>query len=366
MKHDNIILITFNGITIAVSVSCFFICLFVVMVHKRKEAFRKGLFRIVFSLAVCEMLLNVLMCLKSVLHLLSLVIDKFTLTDKKWFEIIIIELFTFILNVIVFYHIGIIHFLRHYTTDKYPDDNQDIDNDTIKLNPHSFSNIHYLSFIGSTIITLLFLVILCSDDCKYIWKIFFYKKEENTLIVLQTQPYKIICFIVFVIIMLYCLYSFISSGLYCCSSICNKDTVSDKIYLKSFALYALCYTINWIAFQVEWFIIKLFTNEQIITFIISIVFQCLILILLIVSAVYRWKCYYIQSVFGRDDDTCLKKLKTFMGITFCKHKPKGAMIVDYNSLLIMHSLATYSDLIDKEDMISELDSHVGQSLIVEN
>jgi hypothetical protein len=55
-----------------------------------------------------------------------------------------------------------------------------------------------------------------------------------------------------------------------------------------------------------------------------------------------------------------------MGITFCKHKPKGAVIVDYNSLLIMHSLATYSDLIDKDDMISELDSHVGQSLIVEN
>ena len=366
MKHDNIILITFNGIAIAVSISCFFICLFVVMVHKRKEAFRKGLFRIVFSLAFCEMLLNVLMCLKSVLHLLSLVIDKFTLTEKKWFEIIIIELFTFILNVILFYHIGIIFFLENYTTDKYPYENQDIDNDTIKLNPHSFSYIHYLSFIGSTIVTLLFLVILCSDDYQYIWKIFFYKEEQNTLIQSLTPPYRIICNFLIVVIMFYCLYSFILSGGYCCSSICNKDTVSDKIYLKSFALYAFCYAINWIVFQVGWLIIKLFENEQMITFIISIVFQCLMLILLIVSAVYRWKCYYIQSVFGRDDDTCLKKLKTFMGITFCKRKPKGAMIIDYNSLLIMHSLATYSDLIDKEDAVSELDSYVGQSLSVEN
>ena len=363
MNHENIILISLNGITFVVSLSCFLISLFVVMVHNGKDAFRKGFFRIVFSLAVCEMILNMLMCFKSIMRLLSLVIDDLTIIKSTCFEIIIIELFTFILNVIILYHIGIIYFLQHYTTDKYPDDSQDIDKDTIKLNPHSFNNIHYLSFIGSSIITLLFLIILCSNNNRqYIWSIFFYK--ENNL-VNSIKYYDLLCVILFALIMLYCLYSFSSSGLYCCSSICNKDTVSDKIYLKSFAFYALCYSINWIAFQIGWFVISRLNNKTI-TFIISIVFQCLILILLIVSAVYRLRCYYIQSVFGRDDDTCIKKLKTFMNITFGKLKPVGAMIVDYNSLLIMHSLATYSDLTDKDDNISELDSHVGRSLIVEN
>ena len=360
MTLNQIILISFNGITTAVSVSCLLICLFAVMVHRGKEAFRQGLFGVVFSLVCSELSFNVLICLKSTLHLLSFSIGSLkTIIINKTFEIIIISLFTFILNIIIFYHIGIIYFLQHYTTEQYPDDNKDINNNTIKLLPHSFNYIHYLSFIGSFIITLLYLVILYYNY-QYIWNLF----DLQQIPVDETKGYKLLWLIVFVLIIVYCLYSLISSGLYCCSSICNKYNVFTKIYLKSFAFYTLCYSINWIAFQIGWLLNQCLKDQKV-SLIIYIVFQCLTLMLLIGSTVYRWKCYYIQTLFGKDA-TCLQRLQTFLNITFCRVKPKGAMIIDYNSLFVMHSLATYADLIDKEDSNSELDSHVSQSLILEN
>ena len=77
---------------------------------------------------------------------------------------------------------------------------------------------------------------------------------------------------------------------------------------------------------------------------------CFLIFTFITKLLYRFKCYYVQTVFLPNSSLC-SKISTIFSTIFCCYTPQAGTIVDHNSMFIIHSLATYNDFIDIEEEI---------------
>ena len=266
------------------------------------------------------------------------------------------------MNILICYNVAIIFFLQKQTTERDPMIRKDLNDSVIslKFNPHSFKSIYIYSFTAGVVITFLFVFIFLINSTKEdLW--------GNILMLLFSNFYDnthdvnddIIPIVIQGIIVIIFGFSFIVCLSYYIKSKCNRHNISNKIYLKSFAVYALICSLYWLYFNVVYFFIlmKLVKDDDFIY--LNSILACLFVFALITKLVYRWRCYYVQTVLITNSSFCNKLSRIFL-ILFCCYPPQGGTIVDYNSMFIVHSLATNGDFTELEgDIDSDIYSVFG-------
>lgn len=354
-------------ITIPISLISCFITIFVALIQLRKESFRKGFFKVVFALVINETFINIFICIKSIFCLLEDFVfsrsnkeihNKFF--DNFYIQIVFLFLFISLVNILICYNIRIVYFLQKQTTEKDPMIEKDLNDDSIslKLYPHSFQKIHnfglYTGFFTSIV---LFLVVL--QYHQIIWETLFDIFESDDKL-LTEKINKKAAIIIETIMVLVNFISCFSCFKYYIKSRCNKENISTKIYLKSYAFYTFVYSFYWLSFHIVCYVKMMMdiltkTIPEQYRYILLSSLQIILLLVLFTNSIYRWKCYFVQTVFS--SNSCCNKISQFFSIIFCCHKPHGGTIVDYNSMFIMHSLATYSDFVENEGDVNSADVH---------
>ena len=329
-------------IKIPVVLTCFLMSLFTIIIQVKKDSFRKGFFKAVLTLVSFEMLTEFMICLRNILILL-----RYFNWDLHDLVFLILEFFfAFSMNILICYNVAIIYFLQKQTTEKDPMITKDLNVSTASLTlfPHSFKSIHVYSLIVGFATTLIFIYthsfffqLLLSDYIKV--------SLDISLLIAQ-----IIILFILGISFIFCLSYYIKSK-------CNRYTISNKIYLTSYAKYASIYSLLWLSYNLLYFFAFFIRIDDDAVF--SII-NFLLLFALLTKLVYRWKCYYVQTVLQTNSPFC-NKLSIFFSILFCCYPPQGGTIVDHNSMFIMHSLATNNDFTDLEgDVDSDIYSVFGE------
>lgn len=325
-------------ITILVALICFLMSLFTIIIQVKKDAFRKGFFKVVLTLVSFEMLTELLICLKIIVFLFK--------TDwSKLILLILTFLFAFSMNMLMCYNVAIIYFLQKQTTEKDPMITKDLNVSTVSLTlfPHSFKSIYVYGLTGGFVTTLIFIT----------YYLFFYK-------LLRYSDDEVVLFITRILILLILGISFIFCLSYYIKSKCNRYTISNKIYLTSYAFYASIYSLYWLSYNLLKFFPFFIRIDDDAVFYFNLIINFLLLYALLTKLVYRWKCYYVQTVLLTNSPFC-NKLSIFFSILFCCYPPQGGTIVDHNSMFIMHSLATNNDFTDLEgDVDSDIYSIFGE------
>ena len=337
-------------ITIPVALACFLMSLFTIIIQVKKDSFRKGFFKVVLTLVSFEMLTEFVLCLHNILPLCQI----FFMRDLcELFWLILFCLFAFSMNTLICYNVAIVYFLQKQTTEKDPMITKDLNVSTASLTlfPHSFKSIHVYSLIVGFVTTLIFI------------GYFFYGSIGNYYTKISVLIAQIIILLILGISFIFCLSYYIKSK-------CNRYTISNKIYLTSYAFYAFIYSLFWLSYNVycslvfdelsikpidyyDYYLDFYYDFYSYSPYFHSII-SFLLLFALLIKLVYRWKCYYVQTVLLTNSPFC-NKLSIVFSILFCCYPPQGGTIVDHNSMFIMHSLATNNDFTDLE---SDVDSDI--------
>ena len=335
IKNAEIVNVILILITIPVALACFLMSLFTIIIQVKKDSFRKGFFKVVLTLVSFEMITEFVLCLHNILPFCQI----FFMSDLyELFWLILFFLFAFLMNILICYNVAIIYFLQKQTTEKDPMINKDLNVSTASLTlfPHSFKSIHVYSLIVGSVASLIFI------------GYFLVPSKGNNYIEISEPIAQISVILILGISFILCLTYYIKSK-------CNRYTISNKIYLTSYAFYASIYSLYWLGYNVLFFILVIKRDNRpndYYYFFSTIAFP--LLFALLTKLVYRWKCYYVQTVLLTNSPFC-NKLSTFFSILFCCYPPQGGTIVDHNSMFIMHSLATNNDFTDLE---SDVDSDI--------
>lgn len=337
-RNAEIVIEIIFSVTIPVVLICFLMSLFTIIIQVKKDSFRKGFFKIVLLLVSFEMLTELLICLKSIVVLLR--------TDwDKLISLILTFLFAFSMNMLMCYNVAIIYFLQKQTTEKDPMITKDLNVSTISLTlfPHSFKSIHVYGLTGGFVTTLIFITYYL-----FFYELLRYSDDEVVMLIAQ-----IIIILILGSSCIFCLSYYIKSK-------CNRYTISNKIYLTSYAFYAFIYSLYWLSYDLLYFFAFFIRIDDDTVFYFYLITNFLLLFALLTKLVYRWKCYYVQTVLQTNSPFC-NKLSIFFSILFCCYPPQGGTIVDHNSMFIMHSLATNNDFTDLEgDIDSDIYSVFGE------
>ena len=326
-------------ITILVALICFLMSLFTIIIQIKKDAFRKGFFKIVLTLVSFEMLTEVITCLQSISMLYILYFNPDYLFHIFWLTLQF--LFAFSMNTLICYNVAIIYFLQKQTTERDPMITKDLNVSTASLTlfPHSFKSIHVYSLIVGFVTTLIFMFFYCMVSLNLN-----FPKVPNGIFFSA----RIIVPVILSISFIFCVSYYIKSK-------CNRYTISNKIYLTSYASYASIYSLFWLGYNMYvLFIFYVDLDDDSILFYCYLIVCFLLVCALLRKLVYRWKCYYVQTVLLTNSPFC-NKLSIVFSILFCCYPPQGGTIVDHNSMFIMHSLATNNDFTDLE---SDVDSDI--------
>ena len=342
-----------NGILMATTFISTLININIIIMHIKQSLLKDGFFNVVFYQIITEFLIN----MSIFFHNLFYLIYEGTYVGK-WFIIFPI-LFNFAYEANIVYNIRIIFFLMTYNKDKEEMVNYEKDNDVSILSDLSkqkslsfigisFKSFHFLAFGIATIYIILYIcnLLFFQDDITiqeegWAWYYYFFCGKNK---------YWQFFFFTFHIIF------FIISVIYFFKS-CDKNKISNHIFLKSYSLYCLFSSLISLFVPVSLLVFIIINSDEKHTkvkdgFLITLLIG--FLLFLIVTSIFRLKNYYVNYILTQDGKGFLNWLKNFFGILFCVKTMKELNFVDLNSTFIYHALSSNNDLIIEGVPDSEL------------
>ena len=335
-----------NGILIFTSLVAVFINISIIRIHIKLPLLREGFFLVVFLQIITEFIINFsLLCLNIIYIIYEGEAPKIIFIFPILFN------FGYIANMI--YNIIILFFLLTYNKENEEqvsyEDSKEISDESLTrkssviIMTKSFNYFHIISFLIAITHTIFYILNLIEfQDIKIQtkgWRWYFY------FICGRNYWYRILFFVFHFLF-------FIVSIIYLFKS-CNKSKISDRIFLRSFALFSFFKSLFSMLFPAVLFIFWLGydndvekLNQNYLLIIIFAFFG-----FLLISAFYRIKCYYISYILGNNEKDCLKKWKNAFNILFCCREIINLNFVDLNSNFIYHALSNTNDFI--LDEISE-------------
>ena len=341
-----------NSITIVTSFISILINLSIIRMHIKQPLLKNGFFNVVFGQIITELIINFSLFILNILFLIfEDRIDSWILIFPACFN------FGYIANIV--YNIRIIFFLMTFNSERdelinYEGSENESRRslsrqESLTFEDISFKNFHYLTFIIATIHTIFYILnftIFQSDEDKgdnLVWYLYFIYQDKTF--------WRLFFFLFHIIFFLISLYYLIKS--------CNKNKISNHIYLRSFALYSFFSSLISLLFPIFFLITAIKFHNSNDDF--SKIDHNLYLILLIpffgfllLTAIYRVKCYYVNYILAQDGKSCFKKWINMFKILFCCKVMEPLNFIDYNSSFIYHALSTTGDFI--LDDINEIPS----------
>ena len=150
---------------------------------------------------------------------------------------------------------------------------------------------------------------------------------------------------------------------------CNKNKISDHIYLRSFALYAFFSSFISLFFPLILLIFWLTQHNDPKNF---NPYYFLILLFgffgfLFATSIYRLRCYYVNYILTKDGTKCLNRWGNAFKILFCRKEMEPLNFVDLNSSFIYHALSSANDfLFDANEETPEGTQLVATAELVRN
>jgi hypothetical protein len=269
----------------------------------------------------------------------------------------------------IVYNIRILIFLFTYNTNREDLINYGMNNndtgDTISHQASlafitmSFKNFHFLSFGISIIHTVLYILNLLLfqkveiQSEQWHWYYYFMCGQDHWWRILFFLPH----FLFFILSFIYLIKS------------CNKNKISDHIYLRSFALYAFFSSFISLFFPLILLIFWLTQHNDPKNF---NPYYFLILLFgffgfLFATSIYRLRCYYVNYILTKDGTKCLNRWGNAFKILFCRKEMEPLNFVDLNSSFIYHALSSANDfLFDANEETPEGTQLVATAELVRN
>lgn len=339
-----------NVITIFTSLIAALINLAIIRMHIKQPLLMDGFFHVVFGLLMTELLVNVSLLILNLIYVIKTdYAGKFIVTFPILFNL------GYIANIT--YNIRTLIFLMTYNTNRedlinYGLSNNNTQNDNIThqtslvFSTISFKNFHIIAIVVSVIHTVLYIIniflfqgIEIQGDLWY-WHYYFMYGGRYWWRILFFIPH---------------LMYFILSFIYLIKS-CNKNTISNHIYLRSFSLYNFFSSFISLLFILVLLIHSLGFNdgragfdERYLVILLFAFFG-----FLLASSIYRLKCYYVNYILTQDGKNCMNRWGNAIKILFCAKQMEPLNFVDLNSSFIYHALSSANDfLLDTNEELSE-------------
>lgn len=339
-----------NVITIFTSLIAALINLAIIRMHLKQTLLMDGFFHVVFGLLITELVVNVsLIILNFIYVIMTENAGKFIVTFPIIFNL------GYIANIT--YNIRTLIFLMTYNTNRedsinYGMNNNNSQNDNITHQTSlsfatiSFKNFHIISIVVSIIHTVLYIINIFLfqgieiQGPEWYWYYYFMYGGRHWWRIFFFIPH---------------LMYFILSFIYLIKS-CNKNKISNYIYLRSFSLYnffssfislifLLVFLIHWIGFNYGQ---KGFDDRYLVILLFAFFG------FLLASSIYRLKCYYVNYILTEDGKNCMNRWGNAIKILFCAKQMEPLNFVDLNSSFIYHALSSANDfLFDANDDVSE-------------
>ena len=321
-----------------------------IIIHVKQPLLREEFFDVVFHQIILELLINISIFFQNFFYLIF--------DDKigKWFMVFPI-IFNFAYEAIIVYNIRIIIFLFTFNKEDLIDYDKDTDFSknselskpkSVSIVGISLNNFHYISFGIATIHTILYIcnLVIFQKDIEiqsenWAWY-YYYLSGKNE----YWQFFFFICHITF----------FILSFIYFIKS-CNKDKISNHIYLKSYSCYCLFSSLISLFIPISLLVFIIINADEnkndvkdgfLITLLIGFLF------FLLATTIFRLKNYYVNFILSQGGKGILNWLKNIFGILFCKMQMEEVSFVDLNSAFIYQALSSSNDLIIEGINNSEL------------
>ena len=329
-----------NGITIITSVIAVLINLSIIRMHVNQPLLKDGFFNVVFGQIITELIVNSSLLLLNIFYLIMLQnIGKFIIIFPILFNL------GYVANIV--YNIRILIFLFTYNTNReelinYAMNNNDPSDNishqaSLVFVTMSFKNFHYLSFGISIIHTIIYILNLLLfqkveiQSAKWNWYYYFMCGQDYWWRIIFFLPH----FLFFILSFIYLIKS------------CNKNKISDHIYLRSFALYAFFSSFISLFFPLILLIFWLGYNNDPET--INTNYFLILLIaffgFLFATSIYRLECYYVNYILTKDGKNCLNRWGNAFKILFCRKEMEPLNFVDLNSSFIYHALSSANDFL---------------------
>ena len=345
-ENKNKKFIVVNFILIFFILVSFLINLMIILIHSKQKALRKGFFMIIFVQIIMESIINLSILIMNIIYICDF-------NRNEWF-LIFPALFNFAYIANILYNIIIMIYLMR--SNKETDDeliNYDSKDDhnfndgnssasrksSVNFISHSFNSFHIICFLLSVIHTTLYLFKLLEEDIEgnnWEWYFYFMNGSYEDCKGCSNKNLQFIFFIFHFIF-------FILSFIYLVLS-CNKEKISEHILLKRFSLYCIYSAIISLTIPIS---LLIYTKEgkdiENIYFIIMLSF----ILYLLVTWIFRVKCYYIQFILEKNGKSFWKKCVSGFRIIFCCAKIPSPNFVDLNSSYIYHSLANFDDFMQE-------------------
>ena len=317
----------------------------IIRIHIKQRLLKDGFFHVVFGQVITELIINVSLFFLNFIYLISA-----TSTPGKWLFIFpIIFNFGYIANII--YNTRIILFLMTFNNDReelinYATPGKNTDESrksfttrsgSVLLIGISFKNFHIIAVVISAIHTILYIINLEVFQNVEIqgpgWHWYFY------FICGKDYFYRIFFFI------FHFLFFFISIPYMYFS--CDKNKISNHIYLRSYSIFCFFSSIVTLFFPVVLFIFMWGYNNDDEKFESNYLALLLLafLIFLLSSSFFRINCYYVNFVLVQDGKSCINRWCNAIKILLCLKEMKKLNFVDFNSAFIYHALASADDFI---------------------
>ena len=332
-------------VNILLMISALFSILFnitIVIIHIKQPLLKNGFFIVVFGQIITEFLISIAIFFQNFFYFINS-----SEYMGKWFAVFPI-LFNFCYEANIIYNIRIIIYLSTYNKDKDELINYAMDNDitrnsdlshqaSISIIDVSFKNIHILSYSIATIYIIFYILNLFLFQEQQVeekgWNWYFY------FICGKRGFYRIFFFIFHLFYFCLSIYYLIKS--------CDKNKISNHIYLRSYAIFCLFSSFISVTFPVSLLIFmfgfqnneKEFKQDYLILILLAF------FIFLIATTIFRIKNYYVNYVLTQDGNNCLSRFSNIVKILFCCKKMKELNFVDLNSSFIYHALSSSNDLI---------------------
>lgn len=340
-----------NVISIFTCLIAILINLTIIRIHAKQPLLMSGFFHVVFGQVITELIVNISLLLVNFVYVIKEdKAEKFIAAFPAFFNL------GYIANIT--YNIRILIFLMTYNTNReelinYENkNNSDNDNlthqNSLAFVGLSFKNFHIIAILVSIIHTALYIVNLMyqamelqSDN--WFWFYYFIYGAEYWYRILFFIPH----FMYFILSFIYLIQS------------CNKNKISNHIYLRSFSLYnffssfislffPIVLLIHWLGFKEGKDPNNPFRGEYLVILLFAF------LGFLLASSIYRLECYYVHYILTREGKNCLHRWGYALKILFCVQKMERLNFVDLNSSFIYHALSSANDFLsDANEDIEE-------------
>ena len=338
-----------NVISIFTSLIAILINLTIIRIHAKQPLLMRGFFHVVFGQVITELIVNISLLILNFIYVIM------TESAAK-FIVIFPVLFNLGYIANITYNIRILIFLMTYNTNRedlinYGMNNKS-ENDNITHQTSlafvsiSFKNFHIISIVVSIIHTALYILNLVFQGSEiqgneWYWFFYFIYGGKHWWRILFFIPH----FIYFILSFIYLIQS------------CNKNKISNHIYLRSFSLYNFFSSLMSLFFPIVLLIFWLGFNDgkddnKPFKYEYLVILLFAFFGFLLASSIYRLECYYVHYILTQEGKKCLHRWGYALKILFCVQKMEPLNFVDLNSSFIYHALSSANDFLSdtSEDM----------------